>query len=239
MAFRSASGSNGITGTMSAPVPSGIQANDIAIIWCSVDDTTRDFSASLPTGFTLLDQQTVSADGQKVGLAWKRCTGGESGTFAWTGTANTAFWACSAFLFSGRDTGNPPVASTANLNSSANTPPVTANANGVTALAGDDLAWLIGMDMVSGGGITSGNTTPPSGYTEQSDNPATTWSWTAGATKDGVGAGATGTVSGSFTWTPGAPSSGYCAWLVRIPTGATPAILKPQQPLLMPLSRAG
>jgi hypothetical protein len=144
----------------------------------------------------------------------KRLSAVDSGSYTF-GTSSAADWVCQAYAFSGRDTGNPPVASTANVQNTGQSSPVTVNANGVTALSGDDLLWLDAPDATVTAAVT-GHTAPAS-YTKRQD-AVQGFSDASGSTQDNVGAGATGTVSGSFTLSSG--TAGYVATLVRIPATA-------------------
>jgi len=215
--FLSSSGNKGITGAISTAVPAGVAADDIVVLVVSVDGTGTDFSTLFPAGFTFDDQQTITLDGQEVAWAWKRLTAADSGSYSMD-AGNSAQWACSCFAFSGRDTGNPPTASAANVNSAGIASGGNVSANGVTALDGDDLLWLVGFD-VGSGTISSHTLGAPSGYTLREDDANPDWSWTGGATKDGVSAGATGTVTGTATFA-GPSATGYDAYLVRIPAAA-------------------
>jgi len=217
MAFRSSSGNHGISGAISTAVPAGVAIDDIVVLVISVDGTGTDFSTLFPAGFTFDDQQTITLDGQEAAWAWKRLTAADSGSYSMD-PGNSAQWACSCFAFSGRDTGNPPTASAANVNSAGIASGGNVSANGVTALAGDDLLWVVGFDMGSGS-ISSHTLAGPSGFTVREDDANGDWSWTGGATKENVGAGATGTETGTATFA-GPTSAGYAAWLVRIPAAA-------------------
>lgn len=216
MAYRSSSINGANTSTApTVAVPSGVATNDIILLLCGFDQPTATFSGKWPSGFTQLDEQTISApDGQQVGIAWKRTTGADSGSYTLTASpsnnAASRDWVLIAAAFSGRDVVQTPVASTAAVNTTANTSPVTVTANGLTAVAGDDLAWLCGPDM---SGAETTVFTAPTSYTLQqtTDQGFTT---AAAATRDNVSAGATGSVSGSFTLSAG--DAGWAVWLVRM-----------------------
>jgi hypothetical protein len=93
-------------------------------------------------------------------------------------------------------------------------------ANGVTAVVSDDLVWFGGLDITLSATIGQ---TAPTGFT----NRATTKDTTDGldvfviASEDNVSAGATGSISGTITYTTG--SSGYAAYLIRIPVASASA----------------
>lgn len=224
MAYRSSSTNTGNSATPSTAVPVGVAADDIVILVASIDAAAAAFDpADWPAGFTELSEVGLTLDGQRAAVGWKRPTGADTGSYTFGTLGVSGVWVCEAFAFSGRDTTNPPVVSTAATNNTANANPVTITANGVTAVAGDDLLWMSAPD-VNATGIGNGHT-PPAGYTERQDTELT-FSNLSGATKDNASAGATGSVSGSFALTSG--GSGWAAWLIRIPVaggGATPVDL--------------
>jgi hypothetical protein len=182
------------------------------ILTASIDAVADAFDpGDWPTGFTELSESGTSFDGQRSAVGWKRLTGADTGSYTFGSLGGASDWVCQAYAFSGRDTGNPPVA-TSNLSNVGNTSPVSISATGVTALAGDDLIWISTPD-VSATGIGAGHTAP-SGYTIRQDAELT-FTNVAGATKDNSAAGATGTVTGTFALTSG--TSAWVAFLVRIP----------------------
>lgn len=213
MAYRDSTTASGTSATPSVAVPAGVQTNDIIILVCTQDGTTAVFQpADYPTGFTELFQVTLTLDGQVVAVAWKRTTGADSGSYTFGDIGvGTGLWICQAVAFSGRDTGNPPVGTQATSNA-ANTSPVSINATGVTALLGDDLCWISAPDVtvdLSGTGHTA-----PASFIEREDDELSFDNLSI-ATRDNVAAGATGTVTGTFTMTSG--TSGWAAYLIRIP----------------------
>lgn len=182
------------------------------ILAATIDSGTAAFDvADWPSGFTELAETKVTFDGQTCAVGWKRLSGADAGSYTFGNIGASADWLAQAFAFSGRHATDPPVVSaTAAVNTSAASP-MTVTANGVTAVAGDDLLWILAPDVNASG---AGNgTTPPAGYTETQD-AENLWVNLSGAYKENVSAGATGTVSGTFAHTSNA---GYAAWLVRVP----------------------
>lgn len=213
------------------PSPAGFAADDILLIVVSIDGTG--VSITWPSGFAQLYASTLTMDGQQVFLAWKRAVGGDSLALSRSGTAGQSSWVAQCFAWSGRDTTNPPVGSTAATNSSSNASPTTLTANGVTAVAGDDLVWIGGLD--ANAGTLSSTFTSPSGYTSQgvTIDTADQFDVFAVATSDAVSAGATGTVSGTLTHSG---TAGWAAYLIRIPAaggggGGSPAGFNKRQKL--------
>lgn len=221
MAYRSSASATGTNATtLTCPVPAGVQANDIVVLLCTCDISSADFTGKFPTGFTMFSQGTVTTDGQKSALGWKRLTGADTGSYTVTIANTGSNWAIAAIAFSGRATASDPAASAANINNTGQASPATVSATGVTALAGDDLCWAGAPDLTLSG-ATAMTTTPPSGYTLRED-ASRSFAWAELASQDSVGAGATGTVSGSASWSGGG-TAGRIAWLVRIPAASAAA----------------
>jgi hypothetical protein len=228
MAFRSSAVSvtngNGNSGTV--PVPAGAATDDIALIFLSVDSGNAQ-TISWPANFTQLRSTTIATpDGQTYGCAWKRLTGADSGSYtvSWTDSKD---YLIQCGLWSGRDTGNPPTDTIATLTSQDGSP-ISINATGLTAVSGDDLVWVGCPDIVLNN--TGISFAPPSTYTERTDVvngglSSTGWCNLSFATKDAVGAGATGTVTGTFT---SSANAGWVANLVRIPVAPVLAPVPPQ-----------
>ena len=214
MAYRSSSANNGNGSSGTVPVPASAATDDIAIVALNIDGTGH--GTITVTDFTQLDSTITVAtpDGHTQAIFYKRLTAADSGNYAFSWT-NSNDWIAECALFSGRNTTNPPVASTGATNSSSNTSPVSVGANGVTALTDDDLIWIGGLD---GSGLAvSAGCAPPTDFTERQDVNDTTRAWCnlSIATRDAVAAGATGTITGTYTMDGG--TAGWLAFLVRIP----------------------
>lgn len=219
MAYRSSSTNSGASATPSVGVPAGVQAGDIVIVTINIDATGAAVDpADLPASFVELAETDITFDGQTAWVGYKRLTGADAGSYTFGNVNATADWVCQAYAFSGRHATNPPVVSTtAVLNTGGGGTSVSVTANGVTAVAGDDLLWICSPDVNATG---AGNgTTPPATFTEAQD-AENLWANSSGAYKDNVSAGATGTVSGTFNYTSNA---GYAAWLIRVPVGSVAA----------------
>jgi hypothetical protein len=215
VAFRAASSNSGTATAISTAVPAGVAADDIVLMPVTNDDTS--LTSTYPTGFTSLGSSNITFDGEKAQLAWKRPTGADTGSYTTTpttGAGNT--WAAGAVALSGRDTTNPPVASTVAINNTGVSNGGSVTANGVTAVAGDDLVFVAVADPDLNGVITGW--TAPAGYTAKvAIEP--NWEGILVATKENVSAGATGSVSATIALS-GTHKAGYAAWLVRVPAAA-------------------
>ena len=199
MAFRSVG--TGTTATSGAPTtnaPAGVAAGDIVLqfLWTNA----QTLAITWASGFTLVAEANGAAPNRDNGksqlhVAWKLATGSEPGTYVNSSAA--AQWMGFAACWSGRNTTSPITAS-ATTAAAGTTSPVTYALTGVTAASGDDLIWFPGeFGSIAGTAVW----TPPSGFTSQiSYQPGGTTSPAQNlSTKDGVSAGATGTLTGTET----------------------------------------
>ncbi len=234
MAFRSSStGSGGVVVDPSVAVPAGVAANDIVILVATVDNGAVVFdTGDWPTGFTELSEVGMTLDGHRAAIGWKRLTGADTGTYQFGSLGAGGDWVCQAFAFSGRHATDPPTLTT-NTSNASNASPVSVNASTITAVSGDDLLWVSAPD-VNASGIATGHTAPTD-YVERQD-VENAWTNLAGASRDNVSAGATGTVTGTLTLASGA--SGWTAWLVRIPSDSAVAPVPPSL-VMAPIRPAG
>lgn len=223
MAYRASSSGQAHGNTPNTTVPTGVATDDIIILAATIDSPSATFTGKWPAGFTQFYDSKCTADGQSSGMAWKRATGADSGSYTLADVGATSYWVCQAAAFSGRHTTTAPTATEA-IQNTAQSSPVSVDATGFTANTGDDACW-IGVPDVKTSGVGNGMT-PPSGYTERQDAEET-WSNMSIATLDNLSAGATGTISGSFALT--SSTSGWTAWLVQLPPAGGAA--EPPPPL--------
>lgn len=221
MAYVNATTAHGSSTTPAGTYPTGTATDQIAVVFVSCDNASVTFTGTYPAGFTEIAHLHVTADGQTTAAAWKRLTGADSGAYAFSAMGSSSDWTTQMFIFGGRDTGNPPTCSTA-TNSGANASPVSVDAASVTALAGDDLLHIGSPDVKTA--FVGAGSTPPATYTERTDD-GNAWTNMSGSTLDNASAGATGTVSSTYTLT--SSTAGWAAILVRIPAagggGGSPA----------------
>lgn len=219
MSVRSSSFNSGTSSTPSVVVPAGATTNDIVLLAATIDHPSAVFDAGdWPSGFAELNEVSLTLDGQRAAVGWKRLSGADAGPYTFGDLGQSGDWTCIAVCFAGRHLTDPPVAATAATDNNANASPVAITSNGVTAVSGDDLAWISVPD-VDTTGAGAGHS-PPSGYVSQRD-VGSGFSNLCVATKESVGAGATGGVSGTFALTSGA--SGWAAFLIRIPSAPVTA----------------
>jgi hypothetical protein len=213
MAYRDSTTATGNSTTPSVAVPAGAAIDDIAILKVNFDNSTG--TVGFPAGFTSFATLRCTADGHTTACAWKRLTAADSGTYDITLTGIAASnWVCQASLYSGRHTTDPPVAATTTQNTAAASP-VSIALTGVTAVAGDDIEWLSGPD-VTALNVGNGHTEPGS-YTKDEDTE-NGWANMCCAHRNNVGAGATGTITGSFALS--ANTAGFNGFVIRVPAAA-------------------
>jgi hypothetical protein len=212
MAYRDSTSAAGFSNTAATAVPTGVQAGDIVVIALSYDSADEDLTSRWPSGFTELFDSNLTTDTQSVGLAWKRLTGSDSGSYTCGTFSATDDWAMVAVAFSGRHGTNPPVA-TEVVHDSGDTSPVSVAASGVTAVAGDDLLWVSGPDITTVS--SAAGHTAPTDFIEREDADNGAWAQLGAASRDNVSGGATGTITGTLTLTSG--TAAWVAYLVRIP----------------------
>lgn len=159
-------------------VPTGTAAGQVVLVFIYVESGNGTISG--PAGFT----QKASIDGTNHDLEiwWKRCTGTDSGTYAFTWSGNPWREAV-AVRFSGCiTTGDPFDVTSTNTGTGGTTPAVSAT----TTVADTLKVW-------AATNFNGGAWTPPSGWTERVD----TGGGIGAATLAQAAAGATGSVTGS------------------------------------------
>lgn len=224
MALRASSSAIGNSITPAVAVPAGVATDDIILLALGVDNSGSTLSTHWPSGFTNIADVGLTLDGQRVGMAWKRATGADAGSYTMgsIGGAGNFRYAMGAQAFSGRHTTNNPAISSTSSSNAANASPVTITANGVTALAGDDIVFASLPD-VNAADIGNGHSSWSGSFVEKIDvegdaGAGNGWANLGVAVWENASAGATGSQTTSFALTSGA--SGWAAWLVRIPAAA-------------------
>lgn len=159
--FRSASntGNDANQPSRSPAVPAGAAAGDVVVVFLSRWGTSNP-AVTAPSGFTKWPTQYLSGDNAaKIDIFWKRLTAADTGsyTFSWTG----GMWSSAeAVCFTGAIESGTPISAASGWSG-------TAGTFGATSVTVDDtgsgLAWNAYND-------TNGTHTPPTGFTELSDN---------------------------------------------------------------------
>jgi hypothetical protein len=200
--------------SLSTSVPAGTASDYIVILIAAIDYESTTFS--FPAGFNEFSGSpaSCSADGQSAGIAWKRLTGADSGTYSVT-ASESSDWILAAYLFESEDTMTDPGA-TVQTHNTLESSPIVVTASGMTP-SGNSHVSLLWISVPDPDDVPASLThTVPAAltFTKRSD---TLYNWVSlcGATHDQSGLGATGDLSGTFTISP--YTSGWIAFLVAIP----------------------
>lgn len=154
-------------GTITLNKPSGVVEGDYMIAALLNNDGSRTIG-TVPSGWTLLESQTVPAGDNRIGL-WvygKLAGSSEPSTYTWQVTsASTSFnGSCSIAAYSG-SSGVDADGST--LSAALTTEPYDIDAPSVTTLGADRLLVYIGAAKWTATDATGATFTPPSGYTSR------------------------------------------------------------------------
>ena len=189
MTFVSANTNKSTTASVVVTAPSGIQDYDI-LIASVVANGTSVGTPAFPAGFSTPIEYDYSTTAKCLS-AWKRASG-ESGAYTFTASSATSMKA-GMMVFRGRLASGTPVGTASNGAYVTNDTIVRALA--LTAVAGDDLAW-IGFRASSGNVTVTPPSSPWTSAGEQHDG-------NAGALGQGyrenVSAGSTGNIDGSIS----------------------------------------
>ena len=218
MAYKTSFSATGNSGQPAITIPaSSVAAGDVVVLACTADNQAWTLASFTPTGFTSFREDDLTGDGQSSQYMWKRATGADTGTYTYSSSIGSAAdWIVVAVVLSGRHATDPAAISTAALNNAANANPVTVTANGVTAVAGDDLIMVSAPD-VRAANVGNGHSAWPAGFTSRHDIK-NAWVNLGVATRENVSAGATGNLAATFNLTSG--SAGWAAALIRVPAAA-------------------
>lgn len=211
-AYVDCSSTSGTASSLVVTAPTGIQDGHILIasaVWGGSSAQT----ITWPAGFTELSVSSTALGivGSTFKSAWKRASS-ESGNYTIQGQQNELAVAAMC-VYSGRHASNNPAAvSTISDTSSAS--PVSAAATGVTAVAGDDIVYL----MAQNDGGDQWAHTPPASYTEREEVSPGSWVSLSASDRENVSAGATGTLTGTLT--AAGNNGGFGVVVIRIPAAA-------------------
>lgn len=205
MAYRSSGvGTPANSTSHTIPVPSSLTNGDKVNLYF-IEEFTTTATSTIPTGFTLAEEVNVAAGFRDISIRrwWKDITDaaneGSGGNYTITfGTAAIGYGFSVAH--SGRSSGAGT--STETNNGSAGASVLNVALSGVTAASGDDVVWVGCVapdDDVDIFSVTSSQTAPTN-YTKRSEINSL---WRIGqlATRDNVSSGATGTLTGTCTYT--------------------------------------
>lgn len=205
MAYRSSEiGTAANSTSHTIPVPTGLANGDkVSLFFIEEAGTTA--ATSVPTGFTLAEEVDVASGFRALRISrwWKDITNaageGSGGNYTITfGSAAIGYGL--SIAHSGRATGAGTSAETNDGAGGAS--PLAVALNGVTAASGDDVIYLGCVapdDDVDIFAVTS-SWSVPTNYTSREEN-ANAWRISLLAIRDNVSSGATGTLTGTCTYT--------------------------------------
>ena len=190
--------------------------------WAVYSQDVNGQTITPPTGWTQRVDLDLTGPDQETILVFTKdavCTGSETSA-TWT-TSATYEGQIIIVVESGRDSATSPLSATGTPTKStaSNASPISTSAGGVTALASDDLRYVVGLDPTSGTAGTYALSSVTAGFSKIVEDSCA-WNSVAIWGKDAVSAGATGTVSGTAT---GGASAGYAAVLLAFKAGAATA----------------
>jgi hypothetical protein len=195
----------------------GIQLGDVLLFIAGTANNSKTFT--YPTGFSavpgLSNINITSNGGGTIGVAYKIATSTEVSASTLTATTSDSpgWLACHVRDYSGRNTSSPfsAVATTATTAATGN--PLNFTLTGLTAVAGDDVVSIVGINNAT---EATTYTTPPTGFANTAllDNGGNFNPNFAAADKVNVSAGATGSLTGSIATFGG--SYGYAGYVISL-----------------------
>ncbi len=145
--------------SINVPVPTGVAADDVIVIWLGQWEGGFNPTITPPSGFASAGTWS-SGDGlARNSVWWKRATGADSGNYAFSWTGGAGWTTGQAVAFTGVVTSGNPIGS--QFTSAVGTFG-SCTALNLTVGAGDGLVWCCYND-------SSGAHTPPTGWTETAD----------------------------------------------------------------------
>lgn len=203
--FSSAVGISATGGVCSKPA--GVVAGDRLYALVNSDG----FNAASSTGWNSPNDATINIffDNQSLQVLSKTAGGSEPADYTFT---NVSLGSIVIVALYGRAAGN--TVGTDASSDAGNTDPITATANGITLVAGDDVLWVGGLDQNTDEAWAS---SAPAGFTTLVQAaPAGEYSAMCVGVLLNASAGATGTKSGTFTG--GSGQAGWGAVMIATPS---------------------
>lgn len=219
MAYRGgASQVNTASGTSCAVTVTGIgiQLNDVILIIPGTANSAKTFT--YPTGFIAvpgLSNISITSNGSgTMGIAYKIATSTEVSASTLTTTTNDSpgWMSCHVRVYSGRNTASPfsEVSTTGTTAATGN--PLNFTLTGLTAVAGDDIVAVVGINATE----ATTYTTPPAGFANTAllDNGGNFMPNFAVADEVNSSGGATGNLTGAVATFGG--SYGYGGYVLSL-----------------------
>lgn len=197
-------------------LPSGTASGDLLIAYFCCDELNQTVSA---TGWTFIGQAFVSSpDGQNINVLGRISNGSDPNTFQSGGGTVQAYgrvlrWTGSALSV---PTSSDIVFTT---NNSSNASPISISLTGITAIANDSI--LVGFGIDQQGRTDEWTCSQITNYTNNGSASDNNWQSINTQYRDGVSAGATGSLATTATRTIGGSNAGWLGFVMRIASGAS------------------
>lgn len=182
-------GSSG-AGDLTVNKPTGTAENDLVVLMIT-QGAGSDVSMTWPSGFTqFANNPFTTGENITMKAAWKYAGASEPSTYTVGGVTDYAVLVSAAWR--GRVNETPTVVNSSDTSTEAT--PITMEIAGLTAEAGDDVAYFARASTQDNIGV---NYTADAGFTEREDLASSGASWTTAtlATKDNLSAGTLSTLS--------------------------------------------
>lgn len=197
MAYRSATNTTGSSDSVTINLPSGVVDGDwlVYIVGNEGETVTWPFTPAATAAITVDGDTTRTGSGA---VAIKLASSEPANRTITIGGGNGAPVRCACVAISGRSSSTPSLTTVTN-DAGAGTGTVSTPLTGVTAVAGDDIVIATNVSATNAAG--SWAFTAPASYTKRAEAVSNGTFFGGGvaiATRDNVGAGATGTLTGSW-----------------------------------------
>jgi hypothetical protein len=218
VSYRAGSYNSATSSTSSVTITNatGHASGDLLLLKITLDGATG--TITWPSGFTQIVQYNLTnPDGATVGIAYKFDSGSEPSTYTISYTYPTTGTMVSCSAWQNVDTTSPYTLSTvSNYTGNASTP-ISVAITGLTAVIGDALLLIGGIDSTSGSDTWSAATI--AGFTAL-QNQSFNWSNGFLQYKENYTAGATGTITVTSTRTAGTGTGGWYGYQLALHAAA-------------------
>ncbi len=204
------------TAALLGNLPAGVVNGDVLLAWLLQDNAAAVITT--PGAWTLIGSATHAASTPDGGVArlYSRIASSEPASYTWTSNQTSAATIQIA-AWSGRS--GVTTVSTATLNTVANATPVAVAITGLTAAAGDDLAWFGNLDQTAGTDTWTWSTV--SGFTPREAASNANFISAAIQSQDNFAGGATGTLTSTATRSAGTGATGFSGFVVALPVAGS------------------
>lgn len=220
MTIRSSTSTRIVSSTAITGVkPSGSVAGDRLLVWLVTDGSASSITPPAGDGWTLLATASTAspADTNKAFVYEKKVSTG-SETYAFVNSA-TKSAIIQVVALTGRHASTAAVVGTPTITNTSAASPLSVAVAGVTAVGNDDVLLFGQIDQVAGADTWSFGAI--GGYTQLQNDANGAWTTSACFAKEGVSAGATGTLTSSVTRLTGTSNGAWSGVVVSLPSAVT------------------